>query len=118
MRIVKRAGFESWSRIFHALRSSRETELARDFPLHVVTAWLGNTLKIAMRHYLLTTEADFERATTKKTKPELAVQIPVQQDDKRRCNASQSSCEKCEISRQNETLHICATCKSGEDRIV
>jgi hypothetical protein len=44
------------------MRASRETELAKDYPLHVVTAWLGNTPKIAMKHYLMTTDADFERA--------------------------------------------------------
>lgn len=49
-RLVARAGLEKWPRLFHALRASRETELARDYPLHVVTAWLGNALRIAMRH--------------------------------------------------------------------
>jgi integrase len=62
LRIVKRAGLMPWPRPFHALRGSRETELAKDFPLHVVTSWLGNTPKIAMKHYLMTTDADFERA--------------------------------------------------------
>ena len=42
-RILKRAGLVPWPRLFHALRASRETELAKDYPLHVVTAWLGNT---------------------------------------------------------------------------
>ena len=31
-------------------------------PIHVVTNWLGNTTQVAMKHYLMTTEADFERA--------------------------------------------------------
>ena len=61
-RIIKRAGLEPWPRLFHALRASRETELAREFPLHVVTSWLGNTPRIAMKHYLMTTEDDFARA--------------------------------------------------------
>ena len=42
-RILKRAGLEPWPRLFHALRASRETELVREYPIHVVTAWLGNT---------------------------------------------------------------------------
>ncbi|MFM8572597.1 MAG: tyrosine-type recombinase/integrase, partial [Pirellula sp.] len=42
-RIIARAGLVPWPKLFHALRSSRETELAQDFPIHVVTAWLGNT---------------------------------------------------------------------------
>ena len=61
-RIIQRAGLEPWPRLFHNLRASRETELAREYPVHVVTAWLGNTPKIALKHYLMTTEADFQKA--------------------------------------------------------
>ena len=61
-RILKRAGLEPWPRLFHNLRASRETELAREFPIHVVTKWLGNTPKIAAKHYLMTTESDFSKA--------------------------------------------------------
>jgi len=61
-RIVKRAGLQSWPRLFHAMRASRETELAKEYPIHVVTAWLGNTPRIALKHYLQVTDADFEQA--------------------------------------------------------
>jgi integrase len=61
-RIIRRAGLQPWPRLFHALRSSRETELAATFPLHVVAAWLGNTPRIALKHYLQVTTADFDRA--------------------------------------------------------
>jgi len=61
-KIIRRAGLKPWPRLFHAMRASRETELAERFPIHVVTAWLGNTPKIAMKHYLMTTEADFAKA--------------------------------------------------------
>jgi len=56
---------EAWPRLFHALRASRETELAAEYPIHVVTAWLGNTPRIAMKHYLMATESDFQRAATR-----------------------------------------------------
>ncbi len=62
-RIVKRAGLAPWPRLFHNLRASRETELAKEHPMHVVTAWLGNTPKIALKHYLQVTEEDFHKAT-------------------------------------------------------
>ncbi len=62
-RIVKRAGLKPWPRLFHNMRASRETELAAEHPIHVVTAWLGNTPRIAMKHYLTVTDADFERAS-------------------------------------------------------
>ncbi len=64
-RIVKRAGLEPWPRLFHNLRASCETELAQSFPIHTVTAWLGNTPQVALKHYLQVTEADFEKAVQK-----------------------------------------------------
>ena len=61
-RILKRAGIEPWERLFQNLRASRETELTNEYPLHVVTAWLGNTERIASKHYLQVTDAHFEQA--------------------------------------------------------
>jgi hypothetical protein len=43
-------------------RASRQTELQREFPLHVVCSWLGNSPRIAQQSYLLVTEDDFARA--------------------------------------------------------
>jgi integrase len=62
-RILARAGLPRWERAFHNLRASRQTELAASYPLHVVCAWLGNSAKVAMKHYLQVREEDFERAT-------------------------------------------------------
>ena len=59
---MKRAGLKPWPRLFQAMRASRETELAAEHPIHVVTAWLGNKPRIAMKHYLQVTDTDFERA--------------------------------------------------------
>jgi hypothetical protein len=44
------------------LRSSRETELTGQFPLHVVVQWIGNSEPVAAKHYLQVTDADFEQA--------------------------------------------------------
>jgi len=44
------------------MRASRQTELQREFPLHVVCSWLGNSPRIAQQSYLLVTEDDFARA--------------------------------------------------------
>ena len=66
-RLIRRAGLTPWPRLLHNLRASRETELAAEFPLHVVTRWLGNTPRIAMKHYLQVTEDDFARAAGKAT---------------------------------------------------
>ena len=62
LRILRLAGVESWPRLFHNLRASRQTELENDFPSHVVANWLGNSPTIAQRHYLTTTEDHFRRA--------------------------------------------------------
>ena len=42
LRIIARAGEEPWPKLWHNLRSSRQTELEEQFPTHVVCAWLGN----------------------------------------------------------------------------
>lgn len=61
-KIVQRAGLAIWPRIFHNLRSSRQTELAERFPSHVVCSWLGNSEDIARKHYYQTTDAHFAEA--------------------------------------------------------
>jgi len=50
------------------MRISRETELAATHPIHVVAAWMGNTPKIATKHYLKVTDSDFEKATGRAAK--------------------------------------------------
>ena len=44
------------------MRASRQTELQRSQPIHVVCSWLGNSPRVAQRSYLLTTNSDFEKA--------------------------------------------------------
>lgn len=51
-RIIKRADLKPWPKTFHNMRASRETELAAEFPIHVVTAWIGNSVAVATKHYL------------------------------------------------------------------
>src|SRR5262245_54819262 len=61
-KLVKRAGLEPWPRLFHNLRSSRETELLESFPVHVVALWMGHDAKVSLKHYAQTTEEHFDRA--------------------------------------------------------
>ncbi|MFH1739267.1 MAG: DNA N-6-adenine-methyltransferase [bacterium] len=42
--------------------STRETELAEDFPMHVICAWIGNSQPIAQKHYLQITDEQFAKA--------------------------------------------------------
>src|SRR6516162_277379 len=62
-KIIRRAGERPWPKLFHNLRAARETELAADYPIHVVCEWIGNTAAIAAKHYLIVREEDYERAT-------------------------------------------------------
>lgn len=62
-RIIRRAGVTPWPKAWHNLRASRQTELAADFPLHTVCAWIGNSRAVAAGHYLQVTDADWQRAT-------------------------------------------------------
>lgn len=61
-KLIRRAGLKQCPRLFHNLRASCETDLMRDHPIHIVTAWIGNTPKIALGHYLQTLDGDFEKA--------------------------------------------------------
>jgi len=72
-RIIRRAGFEPWPKLWQNLRATRETELAETFPVHVASAWLGNTVQVASKHYLQVTDDHFQQALTNPT------QIPTQQ---------------------------------------
>jgi hypothetical protein len=67
-RLLRLAGVSGWPRLFHSVelqegRASRQSELQREFPLHVVCSWLGNSPRIAQQSYLLVTEDDFAKAT-------------------------------------------------------
>lgn len=82
-RILERAGVPAWKRLFHSMRASRQTELEREFPLHVVCSWLGNSVRIAQKSYLLVTDDDFAKAICG------AAQNAAQLDPKTAHNAAQ-----------------------------
>jgi integrase len=92
LRIMDRAGVKSWPRLFQNMRASRETELCRQHPLHVVTAWIGNSAPIAARHYLQVTETDFETALRRDAESDArATQNPTQQPAARLGRGSQET---------------------------
>jgi len=60
-KIIIRAGLLPWPKLFNNLRSSRSTELARNrCPMHLITAWIGNSEKIQNDHYLQVNDTDYE----------------------------------------------------------
>jgi hypothetical protein len=62
--IIARAGLTPWPKLWQNLRSSCQTDLVQRHPQHAVCAWLGNSEKIADRHYLQVTDAHFMAAVT------------------------------------------------------
>jgi len=63
-RIVKRAGWTPWQKLFQNLRSTRETELFKRTGGNVkaVCSWIGNSPAVALNHYAQVTEADMKAA--------------------------------------------------------
>jgi integrase len=101
-KLIIRAGLTPWPRLFHNLRSSRQTELAETFPTHVVCAWLGNSEDIAKDHYLQVTDEHFERA-----------QIRAQQATVQVGNAQQSTKVELDNCRAKPVLTQLYTRSSG-----
>jgi integrase len=64
-KIISRAGLVPWEKPFQNMRSTRETELSDRYPIQVVTAWLGNSPTVAIKHYLQVTDEHFDNATAK-----------------------------------------------------
>lgn len=75
LRIMARAGVGPWPKVLQNLRASRQTELCASYPLADVCAWLGNSVAVASRHYLMPRDQNFADAvrtttagkTTRKT---------------------------------------------------
>lgn len=62
-KIIDKAGVDRWPKLWHNLRASRETELLAAFPAHVACRWIGNSPAVALEHYALVQDEDFDRAT-------------------------------------------------------
>jgi hypothetical protein len=71
-KIIKRAGLTPWPKLWQNLRSTRQTELAETYPMHVVCQWIGNSQAVAAKHYLQVTDEHYLQASKE------AVQNPVQ----------------------------------------
>jgi hypothetical protein len=107
LKILSRAGVKPWPRLFQNLRSSRETELAETFPIHVVAEWLGNSPKTALTHYTQVTEDHYRRA----------LHFPVQQAAATsRTDSQGKGGEDAEGEAEREVAACCETAQ--DDRVV
>ena len=66
-RVLVRAGVVPWQKPFVNLRASCRTDLQERFPDHVINTWLGQSSRVAEKHYLQTTDAHWERAVAEPT---------------------------------------------------
>jgi len=61
-RICQRAGVKSYSKPCHTLRKNCETDWSEKYPIQAVTEWLGNSVEVAMKHYVRAEDSLFEKA--------------------------------------------------------
>ena len=62
-RIIERAKVKEWPKLFQNLRASRASELAKQYPMHMLVEWMGHTVEVSLKHYMQTTEEDFKAAS-------------------------------------------------------
>ena len=108
-RIIAKAGLQPWPKLFQNLRSTRQTELEAEFPLHVVCCWLGNSEKVARRHYLQVTDEHFAKAVGKK-----ALQNPVQQVSEMGCTAPNNAAREIENVEKDDPSSVFPTLQVAE----
>lgn len=106
LRIISRAGVKPWPKLFQNLRSTRETELAESFPIHVVCEWIGNSQAVAREHYLQITEAHLDRACSVVTG---ALHKATQQPSESGSNVSLRKKQPIEIPVDNDGLQCMTT---------
>jgi len=121
-RLIKRAGLHPWPKLFQSLRSSRETELIQRHPIHTVTRWMGNSPRIAMKHYLQVRDTDFDLAVKGAAESgAVALQKAVQHSHALNRTEAQEltkpPAEQGVYAAGCATVQDGANCQSGEDRI-
>lgn len=62
MRIARRAGVALWPKPWVNMRATRDAELRREYPAHVVRQWVGHSERVAQEHYLLAPDEQYLRA--------------------------------------------------------
>jgi integrase len=120
-KIMARAGVAPWPKLFVNLRASRETELMRTEPAHVVHAWLGNSREVAEDHYLMVTDEDFERASRGVAGVQMGVRKGVTnspgqkpgQSGAIRCNPERSSETKTSAHPADREVYRCSHTPTG-----
>jgi hypothetical protein len=69
-KIIRRAGYQPWPRLFQNLRASCATDWVQTYPAHEVAKWLGHSPLVAQQHYLLPNDLHFRAATREPVRSE------------------------------------------------
>lgn len=78
-KIISKAGLVAWPKLLQNMRATRETELLAHYPTKDVTSWLGNSPAVAAKHYAMTMQTSFERATAEGAKlPGITAGVPTE----------------------------------------
>lgn len=76
-KIITKAGLVAWPKLMQNMRATRETELLACYPSKDVTSWLGNSPAVAAKHYAMTMQTSFDRATEEGAKlPGITAGVP------------------------------------------
>ncbi len=112
-RIVRKAGLAPWQKLWHNLRSTRQTELMQVHPAHVVAHWLGNTVAVAAKHYAQVTDEHYASAVKRCS----ALQNPMQQVTAESCNTLNAESQNRSHDPQNKVVQAGAVqCRNQTTR--
>lgn len=100
-RIIRKAGLTPWEKVFQNCRSTRETELSERFPIGTVVKWMGNSVRVAAKHYLQARDEHFQRALRPESE---ALQNPVQYASGSNRSEREASRESVCIPAENDAL--------------
>lgn len=89
-RIIERAGMEPWPKLFQNLRSTRSTEITKQWGAALESKWIGHSQRVADRHYFQVTDEDFNRASEPEAAQESRPYLD-QQATAERCTGEQAS---------------------------
>lgn len=62
-----KVGILPWPKLWQNLRSTRETELIAEFGGEVACKWIGNSVKVAVQHYLNVNKSTYKKADSWET---------------------------------------------------
>ncbi len=63
-KIILRAGLVPWDDLFQTLRSCAETDFARKYPQHEVSRWIGHSIAVSEKHYLMSDSSVMDNASS------------------------------------------------------